>query len=74
MPGDSKISRMIGIRLPVDVYETLVRRFKKTSYPTLSDYLRTRIVYDVRRPHHKQKTNVRAGVNTAQHDDERRQR
>lgn len=55
MPGGSNSSKVIPVRLPNDVIETLERRIKKGkgSSQGLSQYLRDRITYDVRRKHGK---------------------
>ena len=53
MPGFSRITASVGVRLPLDVVAILKARLAKSKHKTLSAYLGARITYDVRRRHGK---------------------
>lgn len=46
MPTQNQKSRIVSVRLPLDVYETLQKR-----HGNVSGYLRERITYDTKRAH-----------------------
>lgn len=56
--GKSSKTRVVGFRLPLDVYEALERRVngKDTRWGSVGEYLQERVIYDVRRPHAKGKS------------------
>ena len=51
MPISNKKSRIVSVRLPLDVYESLQQRTQKGRHVGVSEYLRERITYDTRRKH-----------------------
>lgn len=53
MSGTSQISKRVSIRLPNDVVQTLRCRIdgRRTHWQSIGEYLKDRIIYDVRRPH-----------------------
>jgi len=51
MPTQNRKSRIVSIRLPLDVYETLEKRTRKGRHSGVPAYLRERITYDTRRKH-----------------------
>lgn len=56
--GKSTKTKVVGFRLPNDVYEVLQRRVngKNSHWGSVAEYLQERIIYDVRRPHTKGKS------------------
>lgn len=57
MSGKSSKSQLITLRLPNDVVYTLTHRIngKRGRWQSIGDYLKERIIYDVRRSHSKKK-------------------
>jgi Arc/MetJ-type ribon-helix-helix transcriptional regulator len=55
MPGKSKSSRIVSVRLPNEVIEVLQRRVKENRFTGIPSYLRDRITYDTLRRHGKGK-------------------
>ncbi len=51
MPGHSKTTTLITIRLPNDVIAIIKRRIKDSRWDTIGSYLRDRITYDTTRKH-----------------------
>jgi hypothetical protein len=52
MAGVSKSTKVVGVRLPNEVVETIRRRcMRNLHYITVGTYLRNRIVYDITRKH-----------------------
>lgn len=53
VPGVSNRTRVISLRLPVEVLSVIERRLEKrvANPQTISKYLRNRIVYDTLRKH-----------------------
>ncbi len=50
----SKVSKVLGVRLPLDVYEILIRR-ARYHRDGKSGYARGRLTYDLTRKHTKRK-------------------
>ena len=52
MAGTSKLTKVVSIRLPVDVYAILERRALALGrYNTVNSYLQRRLIYDITRKH-----------------------
>lgn len=55
MSGKSKITIVVAIRLPNEVVLTLKRRIdgRRSRWDSVGEYLKERIIYDVKRSHDK---------------------
>lgn len=50
--GSSQMTKIISIRVPNDVYDTLKRRAESSmQYRTVGSYVQDRLIYDTRRKH-----------------------
>ena len=53
MPGESKITKVVGVRLLNEDIETLRRRCRENRFDSISAYLRDLIHYQINRSHHR---------------------